>query len=292
MENFDGGSVSALATGDLGPSSNQLLHALQSGIIVLTQDLKVLFWNEWLATFTGRSRKEVEGRQLDELFPEVQQAPLLRQIQATLSLRTAMYYSAVRDGVFLSIPLKGIANPVFEHMRQSVILLPYDLDQKLVALVINDETSLRETETLLRHKVKEIETLHQSYIDIIEQQIPLIKCNSKKIITDVTTALLLLLKRSRAEIVGHELRSLFENDEGTPLATTLEELFQDLHTGSLWEGEVNLPSRTGESIWFHLQATPRNEPNGTLAEYTLILQDITDRKRIEEISVIDPLTQC
>ncbi|WP_428028566.1 diguanylate cyclase, partial [Arcobacter sp.] len=60
--------------------------------------------------------------------------------------------------------------------------------------------------------------------------------------------------------------------------------------GIKWEGELKNLKKNGEVYWVHIAIHP-NYQKGKLVGYTAIRQDITDKKRVEYLSITDELTQ-
>ncbi len=93
---------------------------------------------------------------------------------------------------------------------------------------------------------------------------------------------------SRDELVGKNHNILRHPD--TP-KTTYEELWNTIQAGNIWVGEVQDKNKDGSSFWAYTTISPVKNEQGKIIEYTAIRHDITDKKRIEELSITDRLTQ-
>ena len=68
-------------------------------------------------------------------------------------------------------------------------------------------------------------------------------------------------------------------------------MWETLGAGKTWEGEIQNRKKSGESYWVYAVISPRfDKESGTLMGYTALRQDITDKKRIEMLSITDVLT--
>ncbi|WP_229855223.1 CHASE domain-containing protein [Candidatus Sulfurimonas marisnigri] len=73
--------------------------------------------------------------------------------------------------------------------------------------------------------------------------------------------------------------------------TIYQELWKTIKMDNIWRGEIKNMHKDGSAYWVDMTIYPvKNEKNKTIG-YTAIRHDITDKKRIEELSVIDRLTQ-
>ena len=72
-------------------------------------------------------------------------------------------------------------------------------------------------------------------------------------------------------------------------SSIFKEMWQTISNGNIWKGELKNKKRDGDIYWAQIMVSP-NYDNNELVSYTAIRQDITDKKRLEEISITDPLT--
>ncbi len=68
-----------------------------------------------------------------------------------------------------------------------------------------------------------------------------------------------------------------------------EKISKLLKTGQGWQGEFLRTTQDGENMWLSSNIIPINN-DGNVSAYHNILQDITDRKELEEVSITDKLT--
>lgn len=93
---------------------------------------------------------------------------------------------------------------------------------------------------------------------------------------------------SKDELMGRNHRIVRHED--MPIATYTE-LWETIQAGNIWQGELKNKHKDGSSYWIDATISPMMNEQGELISYTAIRHDITDKKRIEELSVTDKLTQ-
>lgn len=93
---------------------------------------------------------------------------------------------------------------------------------------------------------------------------------------------------SKDELLGKSHNIVRHED--MPKAT-YEELWETIQAGNTWQGEIKNKHKDGSSYWIDATISPIMNDQGKIISYTAIRHDITDKKRIEELSVTDRLTQ-
>lgn len=124
-------------------------------------------------------------------------------------------------------------------------------------------------------------------MDIINKNVNISTTDTKGIITDVNDAFCKLSGYSRKELIGKP-HSIVRHPDMSP--NIFKEMWDNLSNGIKWEGEIKNQKKNGESYWININIHP-NYNNGKLIGYTAIREDITDRKRVEYLSITDELTQ-
>ena len=91
----------------------------------------------------------------------------------------------------------------------------------------------------------------------------------------------------REELIGQNHRIIRHPDM---LDATYKELWETISSGETWKGEIKNKKINGDYYWVKASISPIYDNKQTIIGYTAIRQDITDKKRIEEISITDGLT--
>lgn len=73
-------------------------------------------------------------------------------------------------------------------------------------------------------------------------------------------------------------------------ATLYEDLWQTIQKGEEWKGEVKNRKKDGTHYWVDVNIKPNYDEAGEIFGYTAVRHDITDKKRIEELTIRDELT--
>ena len=158
-------------------SQNIILDTIDNGIIVLDENLNILFWNRWLELRTKIKFKDIKNKNLCEQFTNIQQSTLKRKIKSTLILNSPSFYSVNPHNYLIDIKNNSITNKVYDSMQQSVTVVPYDLEKKIVCLYIYDNTALSTTNYRLSMALQELE----SYKNDLENKVELeVKLNKEK----------------------------------------------------------------------------------------------------------------
>lgn len=69
-----------------------------------------------------------------------------------------------------------------------------------------------------------------------------------------------------------------------------ENLWKTISGGDPWKGELQNQTKDGDSYWVDVTIEPSINEKGEMIGYISIQQDITDKKRIEDLTVTDDLT--
>ncbi|RXJ60238.1 ATP-binding protein [Candidatus Marinarcus aquaticus] len=144
-----------------------ICDTVDNGIILLNEDLEVLFWNRWLETRTNISLDEILNKNILDIFPDINKNKLKRKIKAALTLNSPTFYTTEVNESFFNIEYKNkITDRVFYNMQQNVTVTPYDVQKKLVIIYVYDSTMLRETNFKLSRAKQNLEVEHQKVLQI------------------------------------------------------------------------------------------------------------------------------
>ena len=85
---------------------------------------------------------------------------------------------------------------------------------------------------------------------------------------------------TREEAIGRNARIL-QRDETDP--ATYQELWDHITSGRVWEGEFQNKKKNGEFFWEKAKIAPITDTAGDITHFMSIKEDITDRKRNDEL---------
>lgn len=182
---------------------------LPLGIIILDEDLNVIFWNKWLEINTGIRKEEILKRSILEVIPYTQKFRFYFQ----QALEGSAVILAQKLHKYI-IPIK-IKDTEFEYMQQTVQIFPYVKNEvvKGIAIVIEDVTSQVKREEDYKRQIRTLRILSEVQRSIFsldfEECIENLFNGILKLVDSSLVYLFvlengnLILKKSTSEIKGH-----------------------------------------------------------------------------------------
>ncbi|MDD2887269.1 MAG: ABC transporter substrate-binding protein [Aliarcobacter sp.] len=136
-------------------------------------------------------------------------------------------------------------------------------------------------------KREEIEKRLKSFNKLIDKHIISSETDLRGYITDVSSAFCRISKYSREELIGQNQNIVRHPDMQKEV---FKNLWKTITENQVWIGEIKNIAKDSTDYWVHTTISPKfNEFNEKIG-YISIRQDITDKKTIEEISIMDSLT--
>ena len=141
-----------------------LVSNVDNGIIIINNELKILYYNKWVEIHTQSENHILIDKKLHEVFNNINAKTLKRKVKTALLMNSATYYTASTSHYLIPIKINHIQNAKFDYMQQDVSILPYDIEQKQVALIITDQTTISHTNALLEENIQKIKTLNEELL--------------------------------------------------------------------------------------------------------------------------------
>lgn len=135
---------------------------------------------------------------------------------------------------------------------------------------------------------KESQLKLEEYILIIDKNVISSTTDLHGKITKVSEAFCDISGYRKDELLGKSHNILRHKD--MPKAV-YKELWATIKAGNIWQGELKNIRKDGSTYWVDVTITPIKDEQGDTISYASIHNNITDKKRIEELSVTDRLTQ-
>lgn len=270
---------------------NVIFDSLENGTIVVDEECTVWAWNKWLEINTGIASEAIVGNNLKEFYPELDYKGFQRKIRTTLRLATPTFYDASLSNRFITIPRNKVTNSLLQSMQLQVTISPYDSALNTVMISIYDISDLHELKITLQHRMAEIANLNNELKQdkhIIDTNLMIVKTDCGCLITDGTEAFSSFFGFKTEELVGDSLSKIFVTDKQGSEFLHMKDILEKKQKCS---GEIQVRTKTGEKVWMDVVISPYINETDEVISYTAIFHDITDKKRIELLSVTDPLTK-
>lgn len=127
----------------------------------------------------------------------------------------------------------------------------------------------------------------EEYIDVIDEYVITSKTDLNGIITYSSKAFEKISGYYENELIGKPHNIVRHPD--TPLET-FQQMWDTIKQEKTWIGEIQNLRKDGTSYWVKTRITATHDHHGNHIGYTSIRQDITDKKKIEEVALTDELT--
>lgn len=139
-----------------------------------------------------------------------------------------------------------------------------------------------------KNELQEINKKMKKHLDVIDKYVITSSTDIDGVITEVSDALCKISGYSKAELVGKKHSILKHPDFESDI---YKDLWSNISHGRSWYGEIKNQRKDGSFYWVDVIVAPTFDKNGVIDGYSSIRQDITDKKRVEELSITDQLTK-
>jgi len=125
------------------------------------------------------------------------------------------------------------------------------------------------------------------YFHLIDQNILLASTDTQGRIVDISNALCRYLGVTKKEMVGKPSRFFLNEDQ----KEQEDKIARVIETGSKWQGNIKKRFSETDTRWINQTIHPVYDDHYKLSSYSHIINDVTDKKALEELSVTDTLTR-
>lgn len=123
--------------------------------------------------------------------------------------------------------------------------------------------------------------------NIIDKYVILSEVDANGTITKVSSALCDISQFSQEELIGapHSILKHPDTDQNTS-----RQMWNTVMSGNSWNGDIKNIKKDGTTFWVNAHFIPKLDENGKFVGYLSIRNDITDKKRVEELTITDDHT--
>ena len=262
--------------------NQKIVASIDNGIIILDDKLQIQYFNKWLEIHTSIKEIDVIGKEIHSVFPITNVKTLQRKIKTALGMGTPTFYIASASKYLIPIEINKIEASGFSHMRQDVSIIPFDVEKKLVALIITDQTIMTNTNNLLESKIEQIRELNLKLIaekKIVNERVIYIKFNNRFEITDCSKAYLNLVDSQKDQIV---MCNFFEYENLTIENELQDNIIHHVNKKEIYKYEKITLTSAGKELWLSNTLVPEYDQNNKHIGFVIFSDDITNSKLIQK----------
>jgi hypothetical protein len=144
---------------------HQILETLDIGLVILDRDLRVRYWNRWLASHSGISAKKIKGSSIFEFYPQLDGKKFQRNFKAIITFGNYYFFPQKLYGYLF--PFKPESNFLSEidYMQQSCIMGPLRNDANAIEYVYISVKDVTEAYIYETNLASALLTLLEKYVD-------------------------------------------------------------------------------------------------------------------------------
>lgn len=154
----------------------------------------------------------------------------------------------------------------------------------LVLLIAYFDLSREEANRALEQQTRKLEEEHA----MLDRYVIVCTTDLSGTVTYASKAFCDISGYREEELIGRDHRIIRHGDTDP---ATFEEIWSAISRGEVWQGEVENRRKEGLPYWVHAVIGPIFDADGKQVGYRAIGEDITDRKRVEELAISDYLTK-
>lgn len=138
--------------------NSQIANQLNTGVLVLDADFKIVIWNNFLQIHTDKIVENTLGQSIFSAFPELSERWLSRKLSSVLQLNTPSFCSWEQRHHLFELPHTRPITTDSEFMAQNCTFLPIDTDSKgkHICILIEDVTDVCHYQTQLQKTLAEL----------------------------------------------------------------------------------------------------------------------------------------
>jgi diguanylate cyclase (GGDEF)-like protein/PAS domain S-box-containing protein len=236
--------------------------------------LESLFLNVKIARNAQDALEIVENHSDISLIISDYKLPVSNALELTKKIRKNDKYS--------NIPILILSDEVDDKIK--INLFKTGINDFIIKPILVEELKAKVINLFLNTKqVEEINTFSKIFDDNIISS----STDTKGVIKSVSAAFSKISGYTKEELIGKHHSIVRHPDMPS---TIYEDLWGTIKDGKTWKGEIKNLRKDGSSYWVSAIIEPIWDKQKNKIGYYAIRQDITDKKRIYELSITDGLT--
>lgn len=198
----------------------------------------------------------------------------LNGLELTKTVRSNKFYANVpiiilSDGKGLDLKVNLFKNGIDDYMIRPIV--PEVFKTKVINIFSN------------KKYIEEINTFYR----IFDENIIASSTDPKGLIKNVSKAFCKISGYSKEELIGKHHNIVRHPDMPKSI---YQEMWKTIKDGKVWKGDIKNLRKDGTSYWVSTIIEPIFDKFNEISGYEAVRQDITDKKRIYELSIKDGLT--
>jgi len=236
--------------------------------------LESLFLNVTFAFSGTEALEAIENHSDISLVITDYKLPLLNGFELAKALK--------KDENKSNIPILLLSDNIDNSLK--INLFKIGIDYLMINPILDEEIKLKVINLFLNTKyIEEI----NSFNKIFDNNIVSSSTDTTGIIKTVSSAFCKITGYSKAELIGKNHKIVRHPDMPSSI---YEDLWKTIKEGKTWKGEIKNLRKNGSSYWVSAVIEPIFDKQKNKVGYSAVTQDITDKKRIYELSITDGLT--
>lgn len=250
--------------------ANPILNHIHSPMMTLDHEGNIISWNTYCENVFGYSTDEVLGK-----FP-----PIFNDEQDKVE---EQFTTILRSHKELTLNNFTLLTKDSEMLQMSLFAKALTIrDERIIMVHFLNAFSSEES------AVAELSCLRSG----LEESFMVLSLDHEGLINFANPLYLKYSKWTPKRILGKTLWQMFpQTDVGTE---QVNEIWNVIHSGKIWQGEVEKMTKDGTSYWVELIAIPVTTSGKTPDYYLVLAKDITEKKllqqRLEKIAYVDQET--
>ncbi|MDN5128358.1 transporter substrate-binding domain-containing protein [Aliarcobacter butzleri] len=141
--------------------------------------------------------------------------------------------------------------------------------------------------SLKNRQINNLNSQMKKYIKLVDENVLTSSTDLDGNITYASEAFCEISGYSKNELIGQNHRIIRHPDMADSI---YKDMWETIISGKTWNGEIKNRKKNGEYYWVKAHISPIFNNKKEIVSYTAIREDITDKKKLEEISITDGLT--